>query len=105
MEKMLSQLEYHEGNFKEAIDSAYRAITLINREFLVSVQCIDALSIFTDVLRRIATRTMAPPDILSAVLLIEQHLNKPNAEPVVQPIKLCETYFGISFLFFHFAQN
>ena len=45
MERMLSQLEYHEGNFKEAIDSAYRALALINREFFFSVQSIYALSI------------------------------------------------------------
>lgn len=61
MEKMLSQLEYHDGNFKEAIESVFRALTLINREFLVSAQSIDALAAVADVLRRITARSMAPP--------------------------------------------
>lgn len=44
MERMLAQLEYHDGNFKESIDSALRALTLINKESLLSKHSLSAVT-------------------------------------------------------------
>jgi len=37
MESMLSELEYIDGNYEDAIERAYRALALINKESMVSI--------------------------------------------------------------------
>jgi hypothetical protein len=51
LEKMLSQLKYHNKDFKSAVDSALRAMALVHRESLISRNGIEVLSISIGILR------------------------------------------------------
>jgi hypothetical protein len=51
LEKMLSQLKYHNKDYKSAVDSALRAMTLVHRESLISRNGIEVLNISIRILR------------------------------------------------------
>jgi hypothetical protein len=104
MERMLSQLKYHNKDFKSAADSALRAMALVHRESLISREGIEILSISIGLLRSIGIRIAGSPLILEAVTVVEQYLDKPTQRDVLL-FQFCSVYFGISFLFSLLSQK
>lgn len=70
MEKMLSKLKYHNGDFEGAISSATRALTLIARDSLITTESIEIVEILVDTLKHIVSRYVVGKGILEAAILV-----------------------------------